>query len=287
MGILQKLETLFNIKIDFSLNSPLFSLNIDKSTNITNLDSSTNNIETNNKTNELILDHYFDSNSNKLEVFIDKLTPPKQKIFNEIIHEHLDMGDTIMENSTLTLFNSIKTYQQNNEDDSVILNFFKDIIPQRDYEALEASLYLRMCLYKGKKTTNLKKDIRHEFGVRGNNIANLCSACYFESYFIPLYNSSKEEFKKLYNLSVSKSVLALFVHKDMNQIDIAREIKTKLNISKKYGLEFIHIHGIGKQNIITIKKCILANETLFKYFEKNLFEDNDNNILFVELLFKK
>ena len=70
----------------------------------------------------------------------------------------------------------------------------------------------------------------------------------------------------------------------MRQEDITSQIKNKIEISKKYGIKFIHIHGIGRNNITKIKECIRQQKQFFELFDKNIFERE--SILILELLLK-
>jgi len=80
--------------------------------------------------------------------------------------------------------------------------------------------------------------------------------------------------------------MALFVHKNTDVEKIPEEITTKLYLCKKYGLKFIHIHGIGAKNIDKIKTCIEEQKEYFDYFDKKIYENDKAHIIVVELLFK-
>ncbi|MBS3076376.1 hypothetical protein J4481_01385 [Candidatus Pacearchaeota archaeon] len=68
----------------------------------------------------------------------------------------------------------------------------------------------------------------------------------------------------------------------MTEEEITNDLKEKINLSKKYGLNFIHIHGIGEINTKIIKKWIVENKKLLDFFEKEIFEKK--GIIIVELL---
>ena len=80
------------------------------------------------------------------------------------------------------------------------------------------SLFLRSELKRNRNVSGYKNDIREQFGERGANIANLCTAGYFENEFMPLYALSHEEFKEYYELAVKEKARALFVHAYMGQM---------------------------------------------------------------------
>jgi tRNA(Ile)-lysidine synthase TilS/MesJ len=99
-----------------------------------------------------------------------------------------------------------------------------------------------------------------------------------------LYNSSPEQFKRLYELIVPKSIIAVFVYHDMRKEDIKKEIDLKIRLCKKYGVPFMHIHGIGKNNTKKIKEILAEEKVYFSYYQKSIFEDGDKGIIAVELL---
>ena len=215
------------------------------------------------------------------------LTPEKKKglskILHDYIHEFPEEKNKLLETETSKLLNNLYKYNKEKKNDQII-NFFKPIIPISDLEALDASLYLREIFKNRGNVEKLKKDIIMRFGTRGKNISNLCTAGYFEEFLMPLYNYSKEDFENVYEIIISKSAMAIFVSKDMSQFEIQNEIRKKLDISKQYGIKFIHIHGIGFKNITKIKKCIEENKKLLEFFDKNIYTNRDKNIIIVELL---
>lgn len=263
MSLLDKLKALFN----FEWKAPLININI-----------------TNNSNNQEKSEKEYEKNEEKgnLDIYLDNLEDTKKKKLKEIVKEHVQEGNKFLEKNSSLLFKELCEFQKSKDNDKKVLDFFKNVLSEEDIEALECSLFLRREFNKRKDVGYMKQDIRTRFGDRGNNIANLCTAGYFEKFFIPLYNSSKEDFYKIYELAVSKSVLALFVHSQMSEDEIAEDIKSKLEISQKYGLKFFHIHGIGEQNIKTIKKCIEQNKEIFEIYNRDIFEDK--GIIVVEII---
>jgi hypothetical protein len=259
MGWFDKVKALFNIEI----NAPF--INITKNSDNTSIDK------------ESVID-----DEDRVNIYWDNLSNGKKDELKKIIKESVDEGNLFLEKKSSSLLKDLIDFQKNKGDDKRVLEFFEDAISDEDLEALESSLYLRRKFKEKKEVNHLKEDIRTRFGDRGNNISNMCTAGYFEKYLIPLYNQSKENFKKIYELAVTKSALAIFVHSQMNDEEITNNIKQKLEMSKKYGLKFLHIHGIGEKNIKIIKKCIDENKELFNYYKKEIFEKE--GIMVVEIL---
>ncbi|MCK4730280.1 MAG: hypothetical protein KAT28_03090 [Candidatus Aenigmarchaeota archaeon] len=262
MNWFDKLKKLIHIEI----NSPIININIIKDSD-----------------NSTIGKYDYDETKEKLNLYLDKLDDKTKEQLNPIFQEYLGEGNKLLENETSELLYSLYRYNKETKN-RPILNFFKPIIPIEDFRALEASLYLRESFIKKEDIRKLKRDIKDRFGNRGNNISNLCTAGYFEEFLMPLHNYSRDQFTKLYELIVLNAVLAIFVHKQMPLEEITSQIKKKLEISKRYGIKFIHIHGIGKSNIAKIKNCIAYEKKFFDFFEKNNYEKED--IIIVELLLK-
>lgn len=264
MKFLEKLKALINLEI----NSPIFSINITKNSN--------------NPTTET-KGFLYDKKDGKLELYLEETQEDKKEELKKIIKECLEGENKLLEVETSKLLHKLYKYNRKNKN-LQLLNFFRPIIPSEDLEALDSSLYVRDVFKSGswEDINKLKYDLRKRFGDRGNNISNLCTAGYFEEFLMPLYNSSKERFKELYEIIIAKSVVAVFVHSQMEQDKIPSEITTKLNISSKYGIKFIHIHGIGGNNIFKIKECLRREKEFFNFFQKEIYEKD--NIIIVELL---
>ncbi len=258
---LRKLKSLFNIEI----NKPIINIEINKSQS----DSK---------------EYIYKESEKKLEIFLDNLSSEKKKQFKPFIRDAIDGDCKLFEKETAELLDRLYQYKSNPGEDTKIKKFFENIILPHDYEALESALYLRKEFSNCRNISKLKKDIRRRFGDRGSNIANLCTAGYFEEFLQPLYNDSPNMFKELYELIVDKGILAVFVHKNMSPDIISDQISTKIQTCQKYGIKFFHIHGLGKTNINTIKNFIEGKRDFFKFFEKKIYESGDKDLIIVEIL---
>lgn len=170
-----------------------------------------------------------------------------------------------------------------------ILEFYKDKIPLLHWKALEASLYLRDVFEQGGAVGELKKDIIRKFGDDGRNIANLCSAGYFENYIKRIYEEMSfipdftiEKFQDHFKTIVTISPFAIFVSKEMNEEELSGEIWYRLETYKRYGIEFLAIHGIGKNNIQKIRRIIQGIEDKKNL---NININQERNIIFVKIEF--
>lgn len=222
----------------------------------------------------------------KVRINLTGLNEKQQQKLTPIIQEYISENkeNKFLQVETAALLHDLYDYNKM-QPDSKVLAFFKPLISPNDYIALESALYLRGAFKSGKDVSKLKADLRETFGFRGSNIANLCTAGYYENFLMPLYNSNPDKFKELYEQIVQNAVLALFVHSGMEVDDIPIRIKNKVGISRKYGIKFIHIHGIGITNVEKIKECMGSKIDFFKeeFVDKKVFEDEKKNIIILEL----
>jgi len=198
---------------------------------------------------------YSYSRKSKILTIVGTYLKEKDKpLLLEIIKKAFTSGGLLLKKSKEEVLNSYNEYATNNNDRG-ILQFFFNVIPKDDFNALKMSLYLRDQQVKGKNISGYKRDIRERFGERGANIANLCSAGYFEAEFMPLlYNSvSKDEFYEYYEIAVGKKARALFVHGGMDRDDIEKEFNAMLGRALNYHMKDFRVHGLGKQNVFNIK----------------------------------
>lgn len=195
----------------------------------------------------------YSSKSKVLTIVAGSLNPQQKPVILEIIKKVFSGNGLIWRKDKEEILESYIGYSEINGDKATI-EFFKNILPKPDFAALKMSLYLRSEKTKGNDISVYKKDIRDRFGDRGANIANLCTAGYFESEFRPLYNQvTQEQFMEYYEIAVGKKARALFVHKGMGQDEIEIEFNAMLEKAIKYHMQDFRIHGIGKQNVATIQ----------------------------------
>lgn len=257
------------IKVELKINAPIFQININRSGD------------------KYKKGYRYDEHKKILHVNPDQLPPHQKKIIKNAVKGYIQTGHKLLEHETSNLLEELYNYEKSNPDKSIIA-FFDPIIPHADLEALEASLFLRNQFNSGHNVAHLKQNIRSRFGDRGNNISNLCTAGYFEKFLIPLYNdiNSPEEFGKVYEEIVSKSMLAIFVHAKTKVESIPGEISNRIILSKKFGIKFIHIHGISKKNVKKIKSYIEEHKEYFDFFDKRIYENKEKNLIIVELFLK-
>lgn len=152
-----------------------------------------------------------------------------------------------------------------NKQESSLIDYFHGKIPEDDWYALRASVFIKKVFDSGEggEVEILRKDLRYGHGKRGTDISNLYSANYFETWIKPLYKDMKQkdnfdrrEFLEAYNLIIEQYPFAVFVHRGMTVREITKAINKKEVECKKYGIKKLNVHGIGVENINKITESI-------------------------------
>lgn len=223
--------------------------------------------------------YYKEENAYKID--LEKLNEKEYKQIKSQYKDYVEKGEVLLETKASSLLDELYLFK--NKSNST-LEFFHEIISPKDFSALRASIFVREKFKVSQPINDLKRDIIMRFGDRGRNICNLCSAGYFEEFLTPLYNSDKKGFFEIYEDLVADSMLAVFVNTGMKAEDIPAEITKKIEISKKYGFKFIHIHGIGEKNINTIKEFIDSKKAELFNVEKIRYANPEKHIFIAELI---
>lgn len=156
------------------------------------------------------------------------------------------------------------------DNDAEARGFIQEKIPQEDRSIWYSALILREQFSLGNKdeVNRLKTEMSISNPEKGRNIANLCSAGYLESHIMPLYNylvnekGNEELFLKIYKTIIVEFPFAVFVSQERSVENIQVEVKTKLDMVKKYGWEKVSVHGIGETNVKKITEIAVE-------FQKN------------------
>ncbi len=234
MGWFEALKDFVNVRLKFG-NSSFFTLNINSHNTTTE-----NKAELDKKT---------------LIIYPKNLSASDKKALEKILKEAENEEELLFDEEKSLILKNAVAYEDSGEDD-LILKFYKGEIPPLDYKALEQSLFLRSEFKAKRQIAGFKLEISNKYGARGNNIANLCSANYFEE-LIKVHNEyGLEVFKKTYELLVGQGIYALFIHYAMKAVDIEKEIKRNIQACKDYDIPGFRVHGIGKENIKKIKTAI-------------------------------
>ncbi|MDD5130456.1 MAG: hypothetical protein PHS66_05350 [Candidatus Omnitrophica bacterium] len=222
---------------------------------------------------------------NSCTVNLGKLDAQKK---NDFLTSLIEEGNVLLLEKAKSEVDSFRTEERVPENQAII-QFLSSKIPPEDLNIWRAALYLRASFKKGLSAivTRIKLEIMEKYGDKGRNIANLCTAGYLEEWLIPSYEklkqapndeeSAKSSFLKLYMLLVNELPFTVFVCHKMSLVDLRQEIDSR----KKYGMDFVNIHGIGEDNVAKIKTVVDEIE------KENYSEEKKGNILFVRVGFKK
>ncbi len=226
-----------------------------------------------------------------LGINLEKLTTTEFEDLKHQILQAVDDGAILLEDKSKERIDDIESKEQE-RDEKELLAFFKGKIPDDDYTALRASLYLKKRFEEGadkNEISDLKAQIIWKYSRRGRNISDLCSSGYFETLIKTIFEEkersgySDEEILSLYNLIVAEGTLTVFVSTDMSPDQVQKEIEGKIRRNKRYGLHVLNIHGIGRSNIETIRTVIDGLKDMYPTI-KSISEES-GNIISVKLQF--
>ncbi len=235
--------------------------------------------------------HEITNNYTTLNLNIETLSPEQNKAFAEYISalkSSKEQNYIAMESKSYSV---IEELYKINPDFKAIGKLANVLLPE-DYGALEDAVYIK---YLGEKSrfseiSERKKQIRYEYGERGNTITNLYTAGYFHGIFLPLYDellkdhNNSDEFKLIFDRLIRDFPLAIFINTNMGLEEVKTTMKEKILKNQKYGIRKLHIHGINKQNCDNIKEAIrLLEDEKEIIFNKTV--DEINNIILVKLEF--
>jgi hypothetical protein len=269
MSFLEKLKQMVKVDINIS----------------TNININSNNIST--KTE-------YDGATNTLSLNIAKFSDEEIRYLGTTTKlAVLEEGELLLGKDSEEIVESIKMID-NSPDVKSLLNFFKDKIPQEDWNALRAAMFIRkrfeMGLSSFDDTYARKGDVIKKYGTHGKNICNLCTSGYFETMLIPLHAEMKkmpdysaDKFLKIFNLIIDEEAFAIFVPGNMSTDEVKTTVEDKIRRNLRYGVNYVSIHGIGKWNVEKIKEAITDILLEHPTSKKNITESD--NIINARLWF--
>lgn len=271
MGWFDNLKSLISAKVDLS-----------------NLKSIKFSIGNNNQHNSLFK---LENNSKHLHITLgsDILEDSKKrKLAQEIIRSAVsEAGIPVLEEHASATLEDISSNHKYEE----LLNYFTDKIPHRDIPILRAALYMRKLHDEGKHVDAYKQDIVSTYGQRGANIANLCSAGYFESHIQPMYeelrqrpNFTQQLFIDNYDLIIEKAPFAVFVSGVKSDSELSEEVSQKLVTNRMYGIHQLNIHAIGTENVRKLRELIQKPE-IAQHFTDEPAISIEGSIMNVQIFF--
>jgi hypothetical protein len=198
----------------------------------------------------------------------DGLAGKQKRALKKIIPELLDKSGAIVSASNTATVDEVLEALPSIHSASKNL---ASIIPLSDVPLLNACIYLRLKFDNGECVEALKTQIMRVYGTRGGNFANLCSAGYLETWFVPLY----EELLRVYpdNPSMAKAMFLIhyktilnespwteFVSAAASASKVTAHIADKMKRNLTNGVRYMNIHGLGERNVKKIEAVILEIE---------------------------
>lgn len=239
MNFLNNLKSIFKIKFDLSKLSSIHLLSDNKNSQTINIVKKTININIGSVSPDLI--------------------PKLQNAIKKAVQQE---DDLLIEDDANKLLIDISKVTQNKENTGLV-QFFRGKINSKDLEILRAALYIKNVYERGSRIGDLKDDLIIKYGDRGRNIVNLCSAGYFDTLIKPLYNHmitepnfTPERFLDTFDKIITYSPFAIFVSSPMDSKELLLAVETRMELNKKYGINYINIHGIGEHNVSKIEELL-------------------------------
>jgi len=231
----------------------------------------------------------------QLNVASSQLDDPKKRhqLLSAIHNAVLETpNQPILEDYALSVVEDItKTEQDIQNEAPQTFEYFEDKIPSADLPILRAALYIRSVHQRGLQVWQMKSDIMERYGTRGANIANLCSAGYFESQLKPMYeelatrpNFSRQLFIDNYNVIVDSAPFAVFIGRSRSVDNLVKEVEQKLQINKKYGIAQMNIHAIGAENVHKLN-LLLQDTRIMQYFVSEPALTSQGAVMNVQIFF--
>lgn len=206
---------------------------------------------------------------NKLILNVAGLTDKQRRVLRNTLKVALGANvQGLLKQEALNLIEDIRASKVGQKFDE-IYKILKTIMPSSDIPILKSCLYLQEKFEEGGKeefVAKLKRDIVERFGDRGAKIANLCSAKYFDNFIVPLFTDLKDshapqQLTAIYNLIIEQSVFAVFVSSMVRGDKLKKKIIEKIESNRRYGIKFVNVHGIGKENVTKIIKILDSIKT--------------------------
>ena len=230
----------------------------------------------------------FDESKRTLKVNLASLSPQEREQYKKFLKDAIEADFVILDQKSAEIVKDVQAHPHE-VDPNDIVGYFRNKVTPQDLNTLRAGLYIMKSFKSGKPVDNLKQGIRAKYGPRGINIVNLAGAGYFEKELKPLYEAlkveendevvAKEKFTKIYNKIVDECPFMVFVNRNMATNELKRIIIQKFESNVQYGIKYLKIHGIGRQNIKTIRETVTKIEEEKKIEYRKQIEEDDNIIL--------
>lgn len=249
-GWLDKLKDIFHI--DLSRLKSLVHIQINITTNI----SSGNKCE--------IVEG--NEQSARIDINLPHLSKDDESRLKEILRSDAfsDVGHFV-QGKTLELIEAFQETERSPDIQKELL-YFRGKIPDEDIPMFRACLFLKKKYDQGVPIHEIKARIMTSYGQRGKNLANLCSAGYLNDWLRPLYESLEKgsptpieavrKFQQVYHNIVDELPWTVFVSRHSPSVQIKSEVLGKIDANLKYGIRWLNIHALGKENLCKLRSVL-------------------------------
>ena len=227
----------------------------------------------------------YDEENNSVCINAEKLSSTELEKFGKIARE-LCEDIPLLEIPSQEIIMDIESKEEA-KDVQLLLTYFKDKIPPKDFIVLRQAVYIKKIFEEGQSPDivyRLKGEVIKKYGRRGLNICNLYSSGYFDTKIKPMYEEitkqglDKNIFLENYNVIIDEEAFAVFISGNMSFHDVKVAIEKKIKRNLKYGIKTVTIHGIGKDNVMNIRHAISDIEETNSNIKKTI-EERGNIIL--------
>ena len=192
-------------------------------------------------------------------LFDGKDDEEKKQIARDIFAEFSNRNSKLVCEKSASEVAEYNAYAQGS-DDSVLVEFFSNKISSFDLQVLKTGLYIRYltnCREFEKAKQIRDKAIRANS--RAQNIINLVTEGYFESYIKPIFEESDDiAALEHYDEVVTYLPEMVFVHSEMTVPDIVEKVESKITQRARYHaveVKRIMVNGIGLQCVQNIMEA--------------------------------
>ncbi len=189
-------------------------------------------------------------------LFDGKNDSEKQEQVRELLDMFREHGVMLVDKKSAGEVAEYNDYAKNSRDRSLI-DFFRNRIPDLDLQVLKTGLYIRYLTEQQEfeKVKRIRANAVRANG-RAQNIINLVSEGYFESYIKPIFEEADGwDVLEHYNEVVTYLPEMVFVNNEMSIMDIVDKVESKISQRERYHaveVRRIMVNGIGIQCVQNI-----------------------------------
>jgi hypothetical protein len=273
---LRRLKALLNVEINFDFSQLKQIVNI-QIINKSNVDSKVS----------------VNSDTPAIEVNIAQLNPKEKTELQGLLRGAYEEWGHLLKDQDCEIIQDFKQ-KENLPEVREQLAYFRPKVLPGDIPILRACLYLKASYEQGQSVAPLKAKIVDAYGTRGRNIANLCSAGYFDDWLKPLYEllreneedeaTALERFRGIYNTIVEELPWTVFVSRNTPKAEIQEEILRKLKANLRYGIRWINIHALSEPNVAKIRAVLPIVEQKYPGIRRSIAEEGSRIYVKLEVM---